>query len=188
MRRVAASLPTVLLATVLLAAVTACGGGGGGGGGPTQPPPPAAGITFTAGGNPGANSITLVQGAGTTATTLVLELRANEVQNLFGVAFDLVYPSSILRFSGATEGDFLAGGTGTSFQGVESPTGNLIIGLSQLGSSQGVSGSGLLLSLQFTAAASGDGNFTFADNQAYFPNGTPQGGVAWQAGSVRVTR
>jgi hypothetical protein len=79
------------LLLVLALLLTACGGGGGGST-PTEPPPPpppAAGIILTPQAAPGVNSLDLASGAATTATTLVLELRANQVTDLYGVAFDL---------------------------------------------------------------------------------------------------
>lgn len=181
MRRAAVALLAAALAAL------ACGGGGGGGG-PTQPPLPSPGITFTpSSGGGGANSLGLAQGAGTTANTLVLELRANQVTDLYGVAFDLAYPEGLLTFSRFTEGPFLASaGDDTTVQ-VSGQTGSLVVGLSQLGMTAGVDGSGLLLTFEFTANGAGNGSFTFSDNQAFFPSGAPQA-VAWQAGTVVVTR
>jgi Cohesin domain len=169
------------------ALLLAAGCGGGGGGGPTAPPPPPPGIVFTAG-TAGANSIGLAQGAGTTATTLVLEVRINEVMSLYGLAFDLSYPTAQLSFDQASEGTLLsAGGAPTAFEVVESSPGDLVVGLSQLGTLAGISGSGVLLTLRFTASGAGSGTFTFSNNRVFSPDGSAQSGVTWQGGSVRVT-
>ncbi|HEY4564501.1 MAG TPA: hypothetical protein VIJ36_16075, partial [Thermoanaerobaculia bacterium] len=100
------------LLLVLPLLLTACGGGGGGStpSEPTPPPPPTPGIVLTPQGTPGANSLYLASGAATTATTLVLELRANQVTDLYGVAFDLTYPATQLQFVRATAGPLLNNG------------------------------------------------------------------------------
>ncbi len=182
--RRARSLSNLLLVG-LVAALAACGGGGGGG--PTNPPPPTPQIVFTpATANP-ANAIALSSGAGTDANNLVLDVRAVGVQELYGVSFDLRVPT-LLRFAGRTQGTFLsADGTATAFQVVENPTGNLVIGLTRLGNAQGVSGSGLLMSLQFTASTAGTGAFEIANGTAVGSGGTRLSST-FVAGSVQVIR
>jgi hypothetical protein len=170
------------LALALLALLAGCGGGGGGGGGPTGP---TRGIVFTPQGTGGNNTVTLAAGGATSASTLVLEVRANGVQDLYGVSLDLRYPASLLRFSGSAEGGFLAG-TGTSFQVRESPAGNLVIGLTRLGGVGGASGSGVLLTLRFDALAAGTGAFTVDGPLAVDSGGGPLS-LSWSAGSVQVT-
>ena len=173
---------------VLVAIVVACGGGGGGGGGPTEPtppPPPPPGIVFTAQGTPGANSLFLARGAATTATTLVLELRASQVTDLYGVAFDLTYPSTQLQFVRVTPGPLLSGGAA---QAAAAGTGTLIVGGTRLGNVSGATGSGVVLTLEFTALAAGSGSFAYARNSALDSDGDTVSGVAWLAGSVQVNR
>jgi hypothetical protein len=180
------SLACGLLALFALA-LAACGGGGGGGGstGPTEPPPPAAGIVFTAASAPAVNSLYLASGAGTTASTLVLEVRANQVTDLYGVAFDLAYPGSQLQFTRATAGPLLSNG---SVQAVVSSAGTLIVGGTHLGSTPGASGSGVVMTLEFSATAAGTGSFAFSRNSALDSKGKPIAGISWVAGSVTVTR
>lgn len=176
---------------VALAFVLAACGGGGGGGGPTQPPPPPpppAGITFTPAGTTAQNGVGLATGAGGSATVLQLELRANEVQNLYGVSFDLRYPDLVLRYDSATQGTALSGGgaVATTFQAVESPAGNLVVGLTRLGAVPGMTGSGPLLTFQFSVRAAGSGSFTFVTPSAVTPDGQPLAGVTWVAGTAQV--
>src|SRR5689334_12150032 len=115
-----------IAATALLLTLAACGGGGGGGGGPTTPPPPPTpAITFTATGTSSPNSIVLASGASTTATTLFLEVRALSVEDVYGVAFDLRYPSNLLQFVRATPGSLFETG---SAQAAPSGEGNLVVG------------------------------------------------------------
>jgi len=174
-----------------LIAVVACGGGGGGGS-PTQPapspspPPPQPQIVFTSNGN--VSGVVLARATTSTATTLVLEVRASEVSGLYGVAFDLTYPSAVLRYRAAHTGPFLgAGSVEVSTQVAETSPGHLVVGVSRLGQSGGVDGSGLLLSLDFDAVAAGSGAFSFSKNSAFRPDGSPQQ-VGWSAGTVTVVR
>jgi len=175
-RLLRAAVP-LLLATL---ALTACGGGGGGGG-PTAPPP-AKGFVFTPGA--GTTGITLAQGAATTTTTFVLEVRAASVTDLYGVAFNLSYPNSMLHFTGATAGTFLSG---ASLQVTESPAGTVVVGLSKLGTAAGADGSGVLLTLQFQAIATGQGAFTFSRNTAINSSAATLSDLSLSAGTISVT-
>lgn len=169
-------------AAVVLAilAGVACGGGGGG---PTGPPPVPAGITFTRASSPSPESVFLSQGAGTSAARLFLEVRANEVDDFYGVAFDLQYPSAQLTYVDVTEGGFL--GSNTSLEVVETSPGVLVVGYTRLGSQSGRDGSGELMTLEFLPAANGSGSFSFANAQAFRTNSFPQT-VEFIAGSVSV--
>lgn len=183
-RGFAAGLP--VLGFVL--ALAACGGGGGGGGTPTEPPPPpppAAAIVFTPSSAAGANSVFLASGPASTASTLFLEVRASQVTDLYGVAFDLTYPSAQLQFVQATPGGLL--GAAGSVQAVTSGAGALIVGGTHLGNVPGSTGSGVIMTLQFNAIAAGEGQLSFSRNSALDSDGglLP---VTWVAGAVRVTR
>lgn len=182
----------LLLASVF-ALAAACGGGGGGGGSspveptpmpsPTPTPSPGPSIVFTpqGGGSPG---ISLAAGAASTASTLFLEVRANQVTDLYGVAFDLGYPAGQLQFVRATQGPLLAGGT---LQVSSTAAGNLVIGLSNLGPVPGANGSGLLMTLELRATGAGQGVFTFSRNVAANSGGQAINGLSWAAGTVLVT-
>jgi hypothetical protein len=182
----AVAMAAMMAMVVMLAA---CGGGGGGGG-PTEPTPTPtptpASIVFTPQGTAGSNSVFLTSGAGTTATTLVVEVRANQVTDLYGVAFDLTYPSAQLQFARATAGPLL--GTAGSVQAVVSSPGILVVGGSHLGSVPGATGSGVLLTLEFTAVGAGGGSFAYSRNSAFNSSGQSLPGTSWLAGSVQVTQ
>jgi len=168
-----------------LLSLTACGGGGGGGGGPTQPtptPPPQASLVFTPQGG-GDTGLSLAAGAGSNATTLILEVRANSVTDLYGVAFDLSYPANLVQYVRTTQGPLLAGGTLQVAPG----TGTLVVGLSNLGPVPGASGSGVLMTLEFRAAGAGQGSFAFSRNVAVNSAGQSINGLSWGTGTVRVT-
>ena len=176
-------------AALLVLTLAACGGGGGGGGGgptePPPPPPPTAAIVFTPAGAAGANSVFLASGAASTSSTLFLEVRASQVTDLYGVAFDLTYPSAQLQFVQATPGSLL--GAAGSVQAAPGAAGNLIVGGTHLGNVPGANGSGVIMTLQFNAIAAGGGQFSFSRNSALDSDGglLP---VTWVAGSVQVTR
>jgi Cohesin domain len=181
MRRLAAGL--------LVLALSACGGGGGGGGTPTeQPPPPVTQpqIVFSPQGAAGAKSVFLTSGSATNANTLFLEVRASQVTDLYGVAFDLTYPAAQLQFVQASPGPML--GAAGSVQAASGGTGNLIVGGTHLGNVPGSNGSGVVMTLQFNAIAAGQGTFQFSRNSVLDSDGALQQGVTWVAGSVQVTR
>lgn len=175
---------------LLLLLALACGGGGGGGS-PTEPTPSPSpsptpsqpSITFTPQ-SPGPSGISLVRGSGSTATTLILEVRAASVTDLYGVAFDLTFPANLLQHVRSTQGPMLAGGT---FQGSVT-AGRLVVGLSNLGPVPGASGSGVLMTFEFRAVGAGEGTFTFSKNQAVDSQGQAIAGLTWSAGTVRVTQ
>ena len=164
----------------------ACGGGGGGGGSPTQPtptpPPSQPSLVFTPQGG-GGSGISLTAGAASTATTLFLEVRANSVSDLYGVAFDLSYPSNLLQYVRTSQGPFLAGG---SLQ-IAPSAGNLVIGLSNLGPVPGANGSGVLMTLEFRAIGAGQGSLGFSRNVAANSAGQSISGLSWGSGTVQVT-
>ena len=181
-------------ALVGLLALGACGGGGGGGGGalpPTQPPIPPSGATFTPAGTAGANSISLAAGQGSGATVFVLDVQATDVTDLYGVSFELEFPGALLRFRpNRTEtGSFLRGDDRVDTELIieELPAGNLVIGYSRLGSVSGVSGSGLLFSLEFTLTGNGSGSLNLNNTAIIDPFGETQTGVNSVGGSIVVS-
>jgi len=172
-----------VVATVAALALAACGGGGG----PTSPPPPTQSLVFTPAGGSATGSVALLR-SGAGANTLVLEVRAQEVADLYGVAFDLTYPASVLAFEGASEGELLRqGGIATSLQ-VAEQSGQLVVGATRLGVVGGVSGSGTVLTLTFRAVAAGSGDIAFVDPTAVAANGSLIGGLEWLGGNVQVVR
>jgi cohesin domain-containing protein len=176
-------------ALILLALLAVACGGGGGGGGPTEPTPsptPTPAIVFTPSGSPGTGAVFLSGGAATTATNLVLEVRASQVTDLYGVAFDLTYPSAQLQFVRATAGPLL--GANGSVQAAVSTPGTLVVGATHLGAVPGATGSGVVLTLEFSAIGSGQGSFAYARNSAFASTGQTLSGISWLAGSVQVTR
>jgi hypothetical protein len=184
----AGRFPALLLAALVAflagALAVSCGGGGGGGGGPTAPPPPAPGITFTPAASAGPPGISLAAGAASTANVLLLEVRATGVQDLYGIAFDLQFPSGVLTYATSSNaGSILSGG---AFE-ISHTASDLVVGVSRLGAVRGVPGDGLILTLEFAPTAAGSGSFTFSRNTVLDSTGQPIP-VSWTAGSVQVVR
>jgi hypothetical protein len=184
---------TVLLSALLIAGLlwfgTGCGGSGGGGG-PTQPPPPTlppSGVTFTPDRAANGNSVFLDAGTGGSATVFVLDVEAREVTDLYGISFVLNYPNSLLSFrrGSATEGPFL-GGSRTELIVKQRSPGELTVGLSRINEVPGVSGSGLLLSLEFETRSSGSGSMSLTDEAAVDSVGQQQVDVNFIGGTVNV--
>jgi hypothetical protein len=184
--RTARGAAAALAALVALAMLAACGGGGS----PTRPPPPpppTASLTFTPGGAAGGSAVVLARTGATGGRELDLAVEAREASALYGVAFDLGYPASVLSFEGATAGGFLAeGGFQVSLQ-VAEETGNLIVGVTRLGDVPGASGGGTLLTLRFRSIGSGTGALSFSRTQAIDADGLAIGGMAFVGGSVQST-
>jgi hypothetical protein len=151
---------------------------------PTPTPTPGAGITVAVNTPPGA-AITLARAARSTATLLVLEVRASSVTGLYGAAFDLQYPASLLTYQARVPGPFLGGSA--SLQVVESAPGNLVVGVSRLGNLPGVDGSGVLLELELGRDAAGTGNLGFTRNTAHAADGSELT-MGWGSGTVTVSQ
>ena len=167
---------------------TGCGGGGGGGG-PTSPPPPSTGITFSSDSGGGSNSISLSSGGGS-GSVFILDVEASNVTDLYGVSFTLHYPAQLLAYSrnSESEGTFLSegGSVDTDLQASERQAGEVTVGISRLGEVSGASGSGLLLSLEFTRRSAGTGRMDMMDHDALDSYGDVQLDVTWVSGSVTV--
>jgi hypothetical protein len=179
---------SAVLGLVLLSGLTLACGGGGGGGGPTAPPPPAP-IVLTPAGGSATNSVSIAQGPGTAGSTLEVEIRANSVTDLYGVAFDLEYPANLLRPAGAATTGFLnQDGTQVSFVSGLERDGVMVVGFTRLGPVAGVTGSGFLARIRFTAIATGSGTLRFTRTSAFNSRGTAITDFTWSGATVQVNQ
>ncbi len=123
-------------------------------------------------------------------TSFSLTLNVSSVSNLFGMAFDLDFNSSLVSFVSANEGTFLSAGCQTSLMTNENPAGKLIVGLSRLGACcGGVSGSGSLMTFNFNSLEqAGTNNFSFSNNSLCLLDGSSCNYVTgtWQGASVTI--
>ncbi|MCY3723013.1 MAG: cohesin domain-containing protein [Candidatus Poribacteria bacterium] len=90
--------------------------------------------------------------------TFTLEIRAEDIYNLAGWQFDITYDSTVLEVVEVNESDFLKTGGGATFfqRGTIDNRLGKVKGLSSARLSEdGVSGTGTLLSVTFTAKAAG---------------------------------
>ena len=134
----------------------------------------------------------MAAGQGGSTTVFVLDVQATSVSDVYGVSFELEFPKNLLTFrkNGTTEDVFLGGDDKADTELIveNSPAGNLVVGYSRLGPVEGVDGSGLLFSLQFTLVGNGSGPFTLKRTDVVNPLGEAQGGVTWIGGSIDVSR
>ncbi len=156
-------------ASLLLVSLAACGGS------PSTPtpPPPQPGITYTSSANPApANSI-VMETRSSDPQQITLALKANAVTDLYGVALDIRFNTSIVSFDSFSVRDFLGSeGTSMSTQVVENPDGTLVIGQSKFGAVSGAAGTGDMLVLTFRAITAGSSALTIANQGAYDPSGS----------------
>ena len=106
------------------------------------------------------------QAAYQTGETVMVEVRIEKAANVGSVPFRLRYDPEVLRFDPpATEGPFLsADGTTTVFLASDPHgEGEVVVGISRLGTAQGAEGAGLLASFEFEARRAGNAGFAFAD-------------------------
>jgi hypothetical protein len=61
------------------------------------------------------------------------------------------------------------------------------VGATRLGNVEGVSGTGILLTVELVATAAGTSSLRFIRQNAFGPDGAPLPGVTWAAGTVQVT-
>ena len=123
-------------------------------------------------------------------TDFSLTVSISNVANLFGMAFDLDFDPVLVSFVGASEGDFLNSGCQTSLMTAENPAGKLIVGYTRLGSScGGVSGSGVLMTLNFKAKdRTGINNFSFSNNLLCLLSGQECNYVigSWSSANIEI--
>ncbi len=203
-RALAIGLVLALGLGLTLAALGSVACGGGGGGGPTQPPgpppppppppPPETGVFFEPDGAPADATIYLAaEDVTPLAGPFLLRVEVEEIEDLYGLSFDLRFPSDLVRWEegGTVEGDFLSesGDVETSLLVDRDTAGNLIVGLTRLGDVGGASGSGTLVTLEFAVRNVEDrGRFRFRAEDAYNPDGSKKPETAWLEAAIEIRR
>jgi len=102
-----------------------------------------------------------------------IEIRVMGAQNVGSIPFHLRFNPQVLEFvAPATEGDFMnSDGAPTVF--VATPVqggGEVVVGASRVGQTEGASGAGTLATMMFVAKAAGPANFTFTGAAVKDPN------------------
>jgi hypothetical protein len=99
-------------------------------------------------------------------TPLTLNVLINGIADLYAYQFSLAFNPALLQLTSVTEGAFLATGGPTFFDGgtVNNAAGTVsFLFDSLIGAVPGVSGSGVLASMQFTTLTAGVSALTFSD-------------------------
>jgi hypothetical protein len=91
------------------------------------------------------------------------------------VPFHLVYDPQVLQFNYGEEGFFLGsdGAPTAFFAAASGGGGTVVVGLSRLGQTSGVSGAGDLCVLHFTAVGAGTTSLAFSSENVKGPDGDP---------------
>jgi len=95
---------------------------------------------------------------------VVVQVMVDNANNVGSVPFHLRYNRSVLEWvPPGTEGPLLrSDGAGTVFMASDAATGGeVVVGLSRMGGGEGISGSGVLATFEFTAVNPGDCGFVF---------------------------
>lgn len=181
MRRGAA----LLLGCVALG-LSSCGGDSDS---PTETTAPV--IFFTADGTASARSFSLRRGSGTSGTRLQLELVATDVTNVHSLDFVLALPTNVARLESQRQGSFL---TQNGVNAVliafplPAPFNGVLISDNRPPGAAGVSGSGVVMTLELEAVANGSGRIDLEAPEANDPQDRPISGLTWIGGTVRVQR
>ena len=93
--------------------------------------------------------------------TFVASVMVEDVENIYGAAFDLVFDSDAIELTGKRKGDFLGGERVELIAEFQSDDPDrLVVGISRTGDAEGRDGSGTLAS--FTLKALSKGNYVLA--------------------------
>jgi len=105
---------------------------------------------------------------------VTLAVRIDDARSVASVPFHIVFDPGFLEFVGVTEGSFLRqdGQPTALLAAPTSDRGRIVVGLSRLGDSPGMSGSGPLCSLTFRARAYGSTTVRFERAKVVTDGGT----------------
>jgi hypothetical protein len=119
---------------------------------------------------------------------VVVEVAIENGRDVGSVPFHLMYNPDVLSFvSPAAEGPFMrSDGALTVFLAADSGGGGeIVVGLSRLGASEGASGSGTLATFEFDAIAGGDCEFAFSAHSVKDPQARDMP-AGWSPATVRI--
>jgi hypothetical protein len=148
-------------------------------------------IFFTADGTASARSFSLRRGSGTSGTHLQLELVATDVTNVHSLDFVLALPTNVARLETQRQGSFL---TQNGVNAVliafplPAPFNGVLISDNRPPGAAGVSGSGVVMTLELEAVANGSGRIDLEAPEASDPQNRPISGLTWIGGTVTVQR
>ncbi len=159
--------------------------GGGGSGGPTAP---SGSLVFSPDRAPGASSFSMRQGSATSGDRLELEIVATSVSDVSSVSFVVSYPANLLRFAAQRQGTFLGSAAALVATPLPAPFQGLVVIDARPNAAGGVTGSGVVMTLAFDAAAPGSSRIDFASPEARDSQDRAIAGLGWVGGTVTVIR
>ena len=110
---------------------------------------------------------------------LEIEIRAAGVQDLYGLGFEFLFPANLLRHESTDGGVF------PRLESRETGPGQLVVGATHLGAVGGLTGSGTVAIVRFTAVANGSGSFDYGAREAFDRFGD-RVALNWAGGTVEV--
>lgn len=153
-----------------------------------SPTEPESSVVFTPDRPSTAATFSLRQGSGTRGGHLQLELFANQVTDVHSVSFVLSIPSQ-LRFTAQGQGPFLTPNQSTAVLVVTplpAPFVGVLVVDTRANGAPGISGSGVVLTLEFEGQADGTGRLELTNAEARNSQNQPIPGLQWIGGSARV--
>jgi hypothetical protein len=103
-------------------------------------------------------------GGTTVGSTARVDVRIDDIADLYGYNFSVNFDPTKLHLDSASAGSFLGADTVTGYAGIDNDTGSLSFAYGSLVSMvPGVSGGGILFSLQFDTLGAGSAGLSFGD-------------------------
>ncbi len=181
MKRLRVLTFSLLISATSLMGLAGCDNGGGGGTSTPTGPSPAIVVTPDRGGV--VPYFGVRAGAGSTASILQLEIFATEVINVQAIDFNLALPNTLLRLDSFERGELIGAGAQVILQngGSNAPSFQIL-----RTAPSAITGSGVILTLTFTAVGAGSGRFGFIDPEAEDPFGLVIPNVQWIGAAAQV--
>lgn len=171
----------ILCVPFALVMLSACGGGG------SSPTGPGKTVTLS-GSTTGYNVYMAPNASQSSGTVLAIDIKVDNVSNLYGAAFDVNFDSTKAIYSSSySAGSFLEGGGNAVAYNIATQAGNsgkLLVGASRQGIVGGTSGSGTLVTLKFNIT--GGGSMSFSNNSLKDLSGNTISATWSSGGTVTV--
>ncbi len=175
-----------IIAIVYINLIIIIHGCGSGGGNTNMISTPSQVIAFS-GNTPGNQAVYMSQNSSlSSGNTLAIDIKANNVSNAYGFAFDLDFDPTKMTYDSYAAGNYLEGGGNIPTYLVTAQAGKLIVGLSRLGTVGGVSGSGTIITLKFKAVAAGNASVNSSNNTVRDSGNQSIPGVTWNGGTATI--
>jgi hypothetical protein len=141
---------------------------------------------------PESSAVTARKGPGTGCDTMIIDVVVSQVADLYGAAFDVIFPADLASFGQSSAEDSALTSDGEEIIALarEAWPGQLVVGISRLGAVPGIDVvEGLLIRLRFEKiGAEGTAPLDFDRSGLFDPSVSPGGipGINWYGGLVTV--